>query len=104
MKRILLLLSILIILLSVGVSSGLFGISWPEVASFLRFGGEKVEISPPFSKEKVRIVTEESVVIEVVEKVSPSVVTVGMSKTRTIGDIFEFDPFDPFSIFRIPIL
>jgi len=40
------------------------------------------------------------VVIGVVEKVSPSVVTVGISKTRDIGRIFEINPFDPFSIFR----
>lgn len=44
--------------------------------------------------EKVKIVSEESVVIDVVEKVSPSVVTVGIE--RSIVDI------DPFGMFRIP--
>lgn len=42
-----------------------------------------------------KILTEESVVIDVAEKVSPSVVTVGIKKTRV-----EFDPFlDPFGLF-----
>ena len=102
MKRILLFLSILIILLSIGISSGLLGVSWSDVGSFLRFGRPELEISSPFSQEKIKIVTEESMVIDVVEKVSPSVVTVGMSKTRSVGEIFEFDPLDPFSIFRTP--
>ncbi len=41
-----------------------------------------------------KIVTEENMVIEVAEKVSPSVVTVGISKTQTIRQI------DPFNFFR----
>lgn len=50
--------------------------------------------------EKVKIASEESVIIDVVDKVSPSVVTVGISKTRKVGDIFEFNPFDPFNPFQ----
>lgn len=42
--------------------------------------------------EKVKIVTEESVVIDIVEKVSPSVVTVGIEQR-----IVSFDPFDIFA-------
>lgn len=101
MKRILLLLSILIILLSVGISSGLLGISWSDLGNLFKLKAPKVEV-PSFPQEKVRIISEESVVIDVVEKVSPSVVTVGMTKTRSLGEFFEFNPFDPFSIFRIP--
>lgn len=41
--------------------------------------------------EKVKIVTEESVVIDIVEKISPSVVTVGVEQR-----IVNFDPFDFF--------
>lgn len=41
--------------------------------------------------EKVKIVTEESVVIDIVEKISPSVVTVGVEQK-----IINFDPFDFF--------
>lgn len=53
------------------------------------------------SSEKVRVVSEESVVIEVVEKVSPSVVTIGVKKTRKIVDPFK-DFFDPFNFFGFP--
>jgi len=50
-----------------------------------------------------RVLTEESVVIEVAEKVSPSVVTVGIIKTQRVLDLFEWDPFmDPFGFFRQP--
>jgi len=50
-----------------------------------------------------RVLTEESVVIEVAEKVSPSVVTVGITKTQRVLDLFEWDPFmDPFGFFRSP--
>jgi len=44
--------------------------------------------------EKVRIVSEESVVVDIVEKISPSVVTVGIEQ-RIVG-------VDPFDIFRRP--
>jgi serine protease Do len=50
-----------------------------------------------------RVLNEESVVIEVAEKVSPSVVTVGITKTQRVLDLFEWDPFmDPFGFFRQP--
>lgn len=52
------------------------------------------------SETKVRLSNEESVTIDVVEKASPAVVTVGITQTRAVGRIFEFDPFDPFSPFR----
>ena len=51
---------------------------------------------------EVKILYEESVVIGVVEKVSPSVVTVGIKKTRQVFSPFEIDIFDPFGIFRQP--
>jgi len=45
-----------------------------------------------------KILNEESVVIDVVEKASPSVVTIGIKKTQTLIDPFQnfFDPFDFF--------
>jgi S1-C subfamily serine protease len=49
--------------------------------------------------EKVRIVSEESVVIDAVEKVTPSVVTVGIVQEKPI---IEFDPLDPWGFFRTP--
>jgi len=49
-----------------------------------------------------KILTEESVVIDVAEKVSPSVVTIGIKKTQVLRQpSFSFDPFsDPFGFFR----
>lgn len=48
-----------------------------------------------------RILKEESVIIDVVEKATPSVVTIGISKTQVIFDPFE-DFFDPFWFFGYP--
>ena len=48
-----------------------------------------------------RILSEESVVIDVVDKVSPSVVTVGIKKTQTVVNPFE-NLFDPFGFFNFP--
>jgi serine protease Do len=49
-----------------------------------------------------RILTEESVVIDVVDKVGPSVVTVGMTQTQSVNP-FEGNPFfDPFGFFSAP--
>jgi S1-C subfamily serine protease len=64
------------------------------------FPREEGVLSPITSRQK--ILTEESVVIEVAEKVSPSVVTVGVTKTQQVFDFFN-DPFsDPFGFFRQP--
>jgi len=46
-----------------------------------------------------KVLKEESVVIDVVEQVSPSVVTIGVKKTQTIIDPFS-DFFDPFGVFE----
>jgi len=48
-----------------------------------------------------KILNEESVIIEVVEKASPSVVTIGIKKTQTVFDPFE-EFFDPFGFFNFP--
>ncbi len=48
-----------------------------------------------------KVLKEESAVIDVVEKVSPSVVTVGIKKTEEIIDPFS-NFFDPFGMFGIP--
>jgi len=47
--------------------------------------------------ESKRLVNEESVVIDVVEKVSPSVVTVGIKKTQRVVEFG--NPLDPFDVF-----
>lgn len=50
--------------------------------------------------ESMKVVQEESTIINVVDTVSPSVVTVGISKTQRLGSMFEINPFDPFSPFQ----
>lgn len=47
-----------------------------------------------------RVLHEESVVIDVVNQVGPSVVTVGIKKTQRLFDNFKF--FDPFGFFQQP--
>lgn len=48
-----------------------------------------------------KILSEESVVIDVVDKFGPSVVTVGIKKTETIANPFD-NFFDPFGFFNMP--
>lgn len=48
-----------------------------------------------------RVLTEESIVVDVVERYGPSVVTVGIKKTERVVDPFE-GIFDPFGFFNIP--
>lgn len=95
LKKLLLFLASGFLIVGAVVSSGKFGLTWPKLP----------QITPPKTvtlpgSENVKVVTEESVVIDVVDNVSPAVVTVGITQTRRIGDILEFDPFDPFSPFR----
>lgn len=87
MRKLIVLVTILIILLA-GWSA-----IWPGLSQRLRFKLPE-KISQP-ADEKVRVVSEESVVTEIVEKVTPSVVTVGIE--QRLGSL---DPFDPFNFFR----
>lgn len=65
------------------------------------FPRQDISQLPKFTKQ--RILNEESVVISVVDKVSPSVVTVRINKTQKIRSFDLFDPFsDPFGFFRAP--
>ncbi len=84
------------------ISSGQFGLNWGFIDKYLSFKLPQLTPQPITipGGEKVRVVTEESVVIDVVDKVSPAVVTVGITQTRRIGDILELNPFDPFRPFR----
>ncbi|MCJ7739720.1 trypsin-like peptidase domain-containing protein [Candidatus Microgenomates bacterium] len=97
MKRVIILLTLLILLIGIGVSSGQFKLNIGNLDKYLKLP-QKTEISTP--SEKVKIVSEESVVIDVVDKVSPSVVTVSISKTRSLSNLFETNPFDPFFGFQ----
>lgn len=97
MKRVFLLFILLFTLLGIGFSSGTFKVDYENWIKYFQ-APKSSGITTP--SEKIKVVTEESLITEVVEKVSPSVVTVSIVKTRSLGRIFEFNPFDPFDIFR----
>lgn len=86
------------------LSSGTFGINWHLLEKYLHIqlpGSTQISIPQSFgSLDKVKIVNEESVVIDVVDTVSPAVVTVGITQTRKLGSIFQIDPFNPLSPFQ----
>lgn len=53
-------------------------------------------------QENIKVVNEDSVVIDVVKKVSPSVVTIGIVKKQNVINPFSIDPFNPFGFFQTP--
>jgi len=90
MKKLLFLLAILIIVLAISQKSRLpFGLQPDSL--------------PDQKVEKQTVVYQESVITKVVEESLPSVVTVGITKTASTGDLFEIDPFNLFAPFkRVP--
>lgn len=97
LQKPLLLTAVALVFIGSVVSAGWLGLNWDAVnraLPFLAKSPASAVISTP--SERVKVVEEENVIIDVVERVSPSVVTVGISQTRRIGDIFDFNPFDPF--------
>lgn len=100
MKRLILFTAIAVFILAFSLQSGYLQLNWQNFNFQLpSFQAPQV---PKVGEEKVRIVDEESVVIDVAERVSPSVVTIGIEKTRRFIDPFSIDPFDPFGAFRQP--
>jgi len=99
MKKKLILLIIVIILFVVGISKGFYNkgkyFNFPSLS-------EKIKEEVIINSEKVKIVSEESIVIDVVNKVSPSVVTVAISKNQKVIDFGSSDFVDPFSFFQQP--
>ena len=94
MKKFLFLLAILLIIIAYGQANHLL----PFLPAESRLSREKAGLKP--STEKQTVVYEESVITKVVEDSLPSVVTVGISKTTTTGDLFQINPFDPFNPFQ----
>ncbi len=93
MKKILFVLAIILLLSGVAVSSGSFGLSWQKISKiFPKINAPVLENSLSF--ERVKVISEESVVIDAVKKVSPSAVTVGVVRSDSQG-LFEIDPSDP---------
>ncbi|MDH7476174.1 MAG: trypsin-like peptidase domain-containing protein [Microgenomates group bacterium] len=97
MKKLLFVLAIGILIYSIGQTYHFFPpINWEKYWPPAKQSEKKSSL--PWEKQKV--VYEESVITEVVEKALPSVVTVGMETTTVSGGSLEFDPFNPFSPFR----
>lgn len=80
------------------VSAGWMGLNWQTVNRYLPFLHLSSSSVLP-STERLKVVSEENVITGVVDRASPSVVTVGISQTRSVGDMFQFNPFDPYSQF-----
>src|SRR3989338_9088331 len=98
MKRIILLMILLVILISISVSAGLLKFDAENLPKFFQTNKKENNIQ----SEKVKITNEESVIIDVVEKVSSSVVTVAIVNNRSLGRVFDINPNDPFNIFGAP--
>src|SRR5512142_565554 len=86
--------TILIVLLAIGfvAGSGIRGITWSRINSFFHIP----TMVPGAPVGTVKVVSEESVVVDVVDKVSPAVVTVGITQTQQPQSLYEVNPFDPF--------
>ncbi len=99
-QRPLLLIAVVLLLVGGIVSAGWLGLNWESVNRLFPFLPKAPSSSITTPLDRIKIVQEENVITDVVDRVSPSVVTVGISQTRSIGDIFEFNPFDPFGSFE----
>lgn len=91
MRKLLVFVALLLILAGIGSAIDQYG---PYVTDYLQTRGIS---TPTLGLEKVRVVSEESVVIDVVKKVGPSVVTVAAT-----SQVPEIDQNDPFSFFGFP--
>ena len=89
---------LLVILISISVSAGLLKFDAENLPKFFQTNKKENIIQ----SEKVKITNEESVIIDVVEKVSSSVVTVAIVNNRSLGRVFDINPNDPFNIFGAP--
>lgn len=99
MKRIVVLLFLLFILYFIGVnSSNPPRLKLPDLSTIFK-NSNTMQIAP--NGQNVKILSEESVITETVEKVSPSVITVSLVRSRNISDMFNDDQFDPFGMFGI---
>lgn len=93
-NKLLIACAIVLILLLLGIGTGVVGL--PKVNG-LRISGPAT--GPSSLGGNVRVVSEESVTIDVVKKISPSVVTVGITKSQPVFDNNTFGT-DPFGFFQ----
>lgn len=85
MKKITFLSLLIAILLAVGIQTGYFS----------------TKITKLPETTKVKVISEESLVINAVETALPSVVTIQIAKSTPGNQTYLFDPFNPFSPFEI---
>jgi len=97
MKKIVILSATIIVLLAIGINSGFF--DFGPLKQYLPENQTGLKLSE--STNKVKVISEESLVIEAVQKALPSVVTIQIKKTTTGADVWQFNPFDPFSPFEV---
>lgn len=91
------LLTLLVLLfIAWGIASGAFGFNLADVASKLKLPSLSQAPQVQIGTDNVRLLHEDNLVIDVVDKVSPSVVTIGIEATVKRRGIFQIDPFDPF--------
>lgn len=90
---------IIIIFTLSGFGLGLFGNKSLNLVKLLNLNNPTNQIT---EKENVKVLNEESVVIDVVEKASPSVVTVSISKNQKVIDWGNGNMLDPFGLFNQP--
>ena len=95
MKKLTGLLAILFVLLVIGNQYDL--IELPK--SFFEKSSSPA-LKDVVTEQKQTVTTEESAVIDAIDKSLPSVVTIGISKTSNTGRGFEINPLDPFNPFR----
>lgn len=111
-EQIVLLVAIVLLFIGGVVSSGILGVNWQSLeglAQKLKLPSlSQINKNPTPTKTPasgtVQVISEESLVINVVDKASPSVVTVSIKQTANRNnDFFSFDPFNPMGPFsRIP--
>lgn len=68
------------------------------VNAFITFSGTMPQIVNTTTPQgPVRVVSEESVIIDAVKKASPAVVTVSMTQAQPAGIVYQINPFNPFA-------
>lgn len=94
MKKLLALVIVLLLILGI----------WSVIAKYIPNVSKSVQTSQQqqnsLGSEKVRVVSEESIAIDVVKRVGPSVVTI--AGVPTVSQNQSYNPNDPFSIFGSP--
>ncbi|MCL4397437.1 trypsin-like peptidase domain-containing protein [Patescibacteria group bacterium] len=83
-------ISLVLILILLGVGSGVLGFKTNQLPK-LNISGPNVGVLQP--SQNTQVVTEESVTIDVVKKVTPTVVTVAITPSAQSAPNFNFGPF-----------